>query len=81
MGYAPDTLGFAMTTGLGDGIGVFMGHCAYSVAKKNVTGDDSIDIGREAQTGLLLGSAAFCSGTAWQPLVIGHGILAGTFSR
>jgi hypothetical protein len=69
LGYAPDTLGFALTTGLGDGIGVFLGHCAYNVAKKNATGDDSINMERETQTGILLGSAAFCSGTAWQPIV------------
>jgi hypothetical protein len=69
LGYAPDTLGFALTTGLGDGIGVFLGNCAYYVAKKNATGDDSINMERETQTGILLGSAAFCSGTAWQPIV------------
>ncbi len=69
LGYAPDTLGFALTTGLGDGIGVFLGHCAYNFAKKNATGDDSINMERETQTGILLGSAAFCSGTAWQPIV------------
>lgn len=69
LGYSPDTLGFALTTGLGDGIGVFLGNCAYYVAKKNATGDDSINMERETQTGILLGSAAFCSGTVWQPIV------------
>lgn len=69
LGYAPDTVSFALTTGLGDGIGVMLGHCAYFAAKKSITGDDSINMERETQTGLLLASAAFCSGTAWQPLV------------
>jgi hypothetical protein len=69
MGYAPDTYGFALTTGLGDGIGVFTGHCLYKLAEKSVNGDESINMERETQTGILLGSAAFCSGAAWQPLV------------
>lgn len=69
LGYAPDTVAFALTTGLGDGIGVMAGHCAYFAAKKSITGDESINMERETQTGLLLASAAFCSGTAWQPLV------------
>lgn len=69
LGYAPDTVAFALTTGLGDGIGVMAGHCAYFAAKKSLTNDEEIDTEREKQTGLLLASAAFCSGTAWQPLV------------
>ncbi|KAL7534897.1 hypothetical protein ACHAXR_008911 [Thalassiosira sp. AJA248-18] len=69
LGYAPDTVAFALTTGLGDAIGVMAGHCAYFAAKKSITDDDSINMDRETQTGLLLASAAFCSGTAWQPLV------------
>jgi len=69
LGYAPDTVSFALTTGLGDGIGVMLGHTAYFAAKKSITGDDSINMERESQTGLLLATAAFCSGTAWQPLV------------
>lgn len=69
LGYAPDTMAFALTTGLGDAIGVMAGHCAYYAAKKGLTGDAGIDMERESQTGLLLAGAAFCSGTAWQPLV------------
>ena len=69
MGCGPDTVGFALTTGIGDGIGVFAGHCLYNLIKRNVTDDASIDMERETQTGLLLACAAFCSGTAWQPLV------------
>ena len=70
LGYGSDTLGFALTTGVGDGVGVFAGHSLYYLAKKNIITDgSSINMDRETQTGLLLGSAAFCSGTAWQPIV------------
>uniref|UniRef100_A0A448ZS93 Uncharacterized protein n=1 Tax=Pseudo-nitzschia multistriata TaxID=183589 RepID=A0A448ZS93_9STRA len=68
-GFAPDTMNFALTTGLGDALGVVGGHCLYYGAKKAITKNDSINMESEVQTGLLLGSAAFCSGTAWQPLV------------
>ena len=67
-GFAPDTLNFAMTTGLGDGLGVLGGHCLFYGAKKALV-DSSINMESEFQTGVLLASAAFCSGTAWQPLV------------
>jgi hypothetical protein len=69
LGYQADSLNFALTTGLGDAIGVFGGHVLFYGAKKAVTGSDSILMAKEVQTGVLLGSAAFCSGTAWQPLV------------
>jgi hypothetical protein len=68
-GYASDSMNFALTTGIGDGIGVLMGHYAYYTAKKLITGSTDIDLTKELHTGILLGSAAFCSGTAWQPLV------------
>jgi len=68
-GFAADSLNFALTTGVGDGIGVLTGHCLYYSAKKAITKDDSINLASEFQTAVLLGSAAFCSGTAWQPLV------------
>lgn len=66
--FAPDTLNFALTTGLGDAVGVLAGHCAYYTAKKSLV-DSSIDLTRELHAGILLGAAAFCSGTAWQPMV------------
>eukprot|EP00537_Pseudo-nitzschia_pungens_P001156 CAMPEP_0172368672 /NCGR_PEP_ID=MMETSP1060-20121228/28656_1 /TAXON_ID=37318 /ORGANISM="Pseudo-nitzschia pungens, Strain cf. cingulata" /LENGTH=301 /DNA_ID=CAMNT_0013093343 /DNA_START=114 /DNA_END=1019 /DNA_ORIENTATION=+ len=67
-GFAPDTLNFALTTGVGDAVGVIGGHCLYYGVKKSFV-DSSINMKSEFQTGFLLGSAAFCSGTAWQPLV------------
>lgn len=68
-GFAADTMKFALTTGVGDGLGVLGGHCLYYGAKKAITGSESINMESEFQTAVLLGSAAFCSGTAWQPLV------------
>lgn len=67
-GFAPDTLNFALTTGVGDAIAVWGGHFGYYAAKKAMFSSD-IDLNQELQTGLLLGCAAMCSGTAWQPLV------------
>jgi hypothetical protein len=68
LGYAADSTAFALTTGFGDALGVFLGHCAFYSAKKALV-DSSINMNKELQTGIFLGSAAFCSGTAWQPLV------------
>ena len=68
LGYQADSLNFALTTGLGDAIGVLGGHCLFYAGKKALTGAD-INMTSEFQTGVLLGSAAFCSGTAWQPIV------------
>ena len=68
-GMSGESLSFALTTGFGDGIGVLTGHTLFMIGKKAITGNDSIDIGSEFQTGILLGSAAFFSGTAWQPIV------------
>mmetsp|Transcript_27868 Transcript_27868/g.42906 ORF Transcript_27868/g.42906 Transcript_27868/m.42906 type:complete len:297 (+) Transcript_27868:51-941(+) len=67
-GFAPESMNFALTTGAGDAIGVLAGHVSYYALKKTVTGSD-IDMTAELHTGVLLGTAAFCSGTAWQPIV------------
>jgi hypothetical protein len=61
-------LSFFLSTGVGDGIGVCMGHTLYMAGKKAVTGAD-IDVGKELQVGIMLGSAAVCSGGIWQPTV------------
>jgi hypothetical protein len=68
LGYASDTMAFAMTTVFGDAVGVLGGHLAFYGAKKAATGAN-INMTKELHTGILLGSAAFCSGTAWQPIV------------
>lgn len=67
-GYGGDTLGFALMTGGGDFCGVFAGHSAWMIGKSLIW-DNKINVSNEIQVGFLLGSAAFCSGTLWQPLV------------
>jgi hypothetical protein len=39
------------------------------IAKKAITGDESINIKAQTNTGIWLGSAAICSGGVWQPVV------------
>jgi len=62
-------MSFFLSTGIGDGIGVCMGHTAYCAVKKAVTGSEDIELGKELQVGIMLGSAAVCSGGIWQPTV------------
>lgn len=66
-GYEADSLAFALTTGAGDFAGVLAGHSAYSVLK-NMTGNGG-GMKNDLVAGLWLATAAFCSGTAWQPTV------------
>jgi hypothetical protein len=69
LGLAGDSAAFALATGIGDGLGVFLGHSGYYAAKRALARDDTIDVETQIHTGVLLGTAALCSGTAWQPLV------------
>ena len=69
LGFASTDLSFFLATGAGDFLGVATGHTLYYTLKKAVTGDNEINLSYELHTGLLLGSAAFCSGTVWQPIV------------
>ena len=68
LGLAADSAGFALVTGLGDGTGVLLGHSTYYGIKKLAV-DSSINMGEQIQTGIMLGTAAFHAGTAWQPIV------------
>lgn len=68
MGMASTDVGFALMTGVGDMSAVLAGHVLYYTVKKAVV-DPSIKLSAELQTGALLGSAAFFSGGAWQPVV------------
>ena len=68
MGLTPNDLGFFLTTGLGDLTGVFLGHTLYYSIRNAITGGERT-IADEAGTGWFLGSAAFCSGSVWQPTV------------
>jgi hypothetical protein len=87
LGFTTDTVSFALTTGFGDAVGVLFGHCGYFFLKKTITGDKNILMERELDTGILLASAAFCSGSLWQPLVdvlqganfSFNGVIAGTW--
>ena len=66
--FTTDSLVFALTTGSGEALGVMVGHTLfYSMAKKLYRPQTNLQ--QERQTGLLLGSAAFCSGVVWQPTV------------
>lgn len=88
LAYSPDTVSFALTTGTGDALGVLLGHCGFYAVKKSITGDSKILLKREFDTGTLLASAAFCSGTVWQPIVNAlqaaefsfQGVFAGTWA-
>ena len=62
-GYEADQLGFFLMTGAGDFAGVFAGHLAFTTLKAVVSGKP------DPVGGLWLATAAFCSGTAWQPTV------------
>jgi len=68
MGYGADSVPFFLMTGCGDGAGVITGHTLYYALKK-MTIDKSIDMMAQFNTGILLGTAAFHAGTAWQPIV------------
>lgn len=68
MGLGATDAGFFLITGSGDALGVAVGHTLYYTIKKNVY-DQSIDLKQQAQAALLLGTATFCSGAAWQPAV------------
>ena len=66
--FATHSAAFALTTGAGDALGVMAGHFLfYSLAKS--TYRPQTNLREEAQTGLLLSTAAFGSGALWQPTV------------
>lgn len=67
LGYGANDMGFFLVTGAGDMAGVVAGHTLYYTMKSFINSD--IKVKDEAITGLWLGSAAFCSGFAWQPVV------------
>ena len=67
-GLGSTDVAFFAVAGAGDGLGVFGGHLLFYGIKK-VVAAPSINMAAEAQTAALLGSAAFLSGFAWQPIV------------
>jgi len=69
LGYSANDVGFFLMTGVGDAFGVAIGHTLYYTIKKYITQNPEIDIAKESQISVFLGSAALFSGTAWQPAV------------
>lgn len=66
-GFEADTMAFALTTGAGDFAGVLAGHSLFSIANAGLGRGGGL--GSDLVAGLWLATAAFCSGTAWQPCV------------
>lgn len=53
---------FALTTGVGEAVGVLSGHVLYSLIKGGY--DNSV-----LESALLLATGTLCSGSSWQPVV------------
>jgi len=67
MGLTGTDAGFALMTGVGDFWGVFLGHSLFYSIKSLFSED--VQVTKEIHTGAFLASAAFFSGSAWQPVV------------
>jgi hypothetical protein len=59
-------VGFFVMTGAGDMLGVGLGHSLYYYAKSLL--GYKVDMEKEVNNGIFLGTAAFFSGFAWQPI-------------
>jgi len=68
LGYQATDLPLWLMTGIGDFLGVTIGHLVYMAIKKSIKTSKKTMFD-EVGVGLWLGSAAFFSGTAWQPVV------------
>mmetsp|Transcript_47462 Transcript_47462/g.115594 ORF Transcript_47462/g.115594 Transcript_47462/m.115594 type:complete len:354 (-) Transcript_47462:290-1351(-) len=64
-GYEATDMTFFLCTGLGDFTGVLVGHTVGQTILKAF--GKKVDIVTAAETGLMLATAAFCSGFVWQP--------------
>ena len=78
-GFAATEMPFFLATGVGDFVGVFVGHSTYYAIKQALGGKTKMT--EELQTGFFLGSAAFCSGCVWQPSVNALTALGGSFNQ
>lgn len=67
IGFGADTAGFALTTGIGDAAGVFLGHTLFKAAQSLVS--DKVSLPAEIKTGTWLSTGALFAGTSWQPAV------------
>jgi hypothetical protein len=91
LGYAATDPALFVATGLGDALGVMVGHMSFMVAKRQLFAP-KMNLTHQWHTSILLGTAAFCSGSAWQPVLnflhgsgldfnsclIGTGVFCGT---
>jgi len=76
LGYRASDVPFWLLTGVGDFFGVFLGHMVFMAIKKSILPSKKTMFD-EFGVGMWLGSAAFCSGTLWQPtvsLLSGYGL-------
>jgi len=67
LGLGAESAGFALVTGVGDACGVFAGHSIYKLIQSGM--NPEIQMQTERQVAAWLASAAFLSGTGWQPVV------------
>ena len=68
LGIASTSLAFFATMGLGNLLGVFLGHFITAFWKKTMRIEDAaLNLKGETEVAMLLSGAAFCSGAAWQP--------------
>jgi len=78
-GLASTSVPFFLATGMGDCVGVFLGHTGFKAIQK--AAGYEVNLKNETQTGLHLGSAAFMSGAAWQPTLNALQVLECTFNQ
>jgi hypothetical protein len=67
LGFEADQMGFFLSTGIGDALGVAIGHYLWFAAKDKLVAPQDMTV--QGHTSILLGSACILSGTAWQPTV------------
>lgn len=69
LGLTADSVGFALVTGVGDACGVFAGHTLYKLVQSSI--NPEVKMSSEIPVASWLATAAFLSGTGWQPIVNG----------
>jgi len=67
-GFSDDTLQFTICAGVGEAIGVLLGHTLYQTLKSSKD-SDRINLSEIIQTGVFLATGTLFSGTLWQPIV------------
>jgi len=67
-GFSATEIPLWLAAGVGDFLGVFLGHLIYMSLKKSIVASKKT-MADEFGVAIWLATAAFCSGTAWQPVV------------